>query len=120
MGLTQRIGKYGESAAAEYLRRKGYLILSQNYRCKFGEVDIIALSPDKCTVFVEVKTRQNTDYGYPSQFVNYQKQNKLRKTALCYTRTDQIYMRFDIVEVLYKIENNKIMVAGVKHIENAF
>ena len=120
MSLAQAIGKYGENIAAEYLKRKDYRILCQNYHSKFGEVDIVALSPDKCTVFVEVKTRRNTDYGDPSQFVTYSKQNKLRKTALCYTGTDQIYMRFDIVEVIYKIEGTKVKVASVNHIENAF
>ena len=120
MSLAKAIGKYGENVAAEYLRRRGYRILCQNYSSKFGEVDIIALSPDKCTVFVEVKTRKNTDYGAPSQFVTYSKQNKLRKTALCYTGTDQIYMRFDIIEVLYRINGTKVGVASVNHIENAF
>lgn len=120
MGQTQTIGKYGENIACEYLKRKGYSILCQNYHSRFGEVDVIALSPDKCTCFVEVKTRKNTDYGSPYEFVTYSKQNKLRKTALCYTGTDQIYMRFDIVEVLYKIEGTKVKVASVNHIENAF
>ena len=55
--ITQPIGNLGEDAACDYLRKNGYLVLQRNFRCKTGEIDIIAIE-DGCTVFVEVKTRK--------------------------------------------------------------
>jgi len=76
-------GQIGENAAADILRAKGYQILQRNYRCRYGEIDIIA---EKCgeTSFVEVKTRQNLRYGRPCEAVTEEKKQHLRKAAYCY------------------------------------
>lgn len=120
MAQTQTIGLFGENTAAVFLQKKGYKILARNFHSKFGEIDIIALSPDKCTVFVEVKTRKSVSYGYPCEFVDKRKQQKLMKTAMFYTRTDDIDMRFDIIEVLYKADGEALIATHINHIENAF
>ena len=57
-------GRIGENAAADVLRAKGYRILKQNYRCRYGEIDIIAEKYGDMS-FVEVKTRQNLNFGRP-------------------------------------------------------
>ena len=114
-----KIGRIGEDAAARYLMKKGYLICERNYRLRFGELDIIAMSEDGCTVFVEVKTRKNYDFGYASEFVNRKKQQKLRRAAELYAGRD-IYMRFDIIEVYYEISDDRIFIKEINHIEDAF
>ena len=67
---TSRIGQWGEGVAAEYLESKGYTILARNFHSSQGELDIVALNEDSrfpCLVFVEVKTRTSTKYGYPEE-----------------------------------------------------
>lgn len=112
---TQLIGNFGEDAAAEYLKNKGYLILQRNFRCKSGEIDIIAVK-DGCTVFVEVKTRKNSKYGYASEFVDYRKQEKIRKAAMYFIKSYDADMRFDVIEVYH----SGASVNEINHIEDAF
>ena len=115
MTEKQRIGKIGEDTAAEYLAKKGYKIINRNFLCKTGEIDIICLK-DGCTVFVEVKTRRNADYGAASEFVNYNKQIKIKRAAMWYLKNDGVDMRFDVVEVYH----NNGRVYSINHIEDAF
>lgn len=76
-------GRIGENAAADVLRAKGYRILKQNYRCRYGEIDIIAERYGHVS-FIEVKTRQNLNYGRPCEAVTEEKKQHLRKAAFCY------------------------------------
>lgn len=114
----REIGFAGETAACEYLSKKGYLIEHRNFRRPYGEVDIIAIAPDGCRVFAEVKTRKNTDYGYASEFVDRRKMERIRKTALSYC--GECFMRFDIIEVYYSLKYDRISVDKINHIEDAF
>lgn len=116
---TRNIGAMGEEAAARYLVRKGYVIRERNFRINTGEIDIIAVDNDGCTVFVEVKTRKNDDYGYPSQSVDKRKQEKLIQTASTYCG-NSIYMRFDVIEVYYRQTGSTLRITNINHIENAF
>lgn len=68
LNSRQRLGKSGEEAVAEYLKKNGYKILSKNYRCKLGEIDLIARD-GKNLVFIEVKTRSGLRYGSPAAAV---------------------------------------------------
>lgn len=115
---TIEVGNIGEEAATDYLRNKGYFILERKYRRKIGEIDIIA--KDKETlVFVEVKSRSNTRYGFPGEAVHYHKQQKIIHTALCYLKQmsqDDINCRFDVMEVFLTDLN----VVKCNHIINAF
>lgn len=106
-------GALYEQKAMEYLREKGYKILDHNYYTKFGEIDIIAYK-DKGYVFVEVKYRKTEKYGYPYEFVNKTKRERIMKSALAFAKTNYTYkspMRFDIIDIL----KDKIT-----HYENAF
>ncbi len=117
--VTRDIGIIGENAACAFLSKKGYLIENRNFRLDFGEIDIIAMDKDGCRVFVEVKTRKNSKYGYPSEFVNQRKQDKIRNAALVYCGGES-YMRFDIIEVYYSILGDRIIIDEINHIEDAF
>ncbi len=110
-------GKAGENAAAKYLKQNGYKILECNYRKTYGEIDIIAQKGENIA-FVEVKTRKNSDYGTPAEFVTSQKQKKIIKTAYNYIQEHQLdaEFTFDIVEVY--IDGRKIK--DINHIKNAF
>ena len=99
----RNIGKEKEELAAKFLTRQGVKILEKNFSCRMGEIDLIGLDGE-CIVFVEVKYRTNTDYGYPQEAVS---KNKRRKIVLVsgYYRMrnglgDGTNFRFDIVSIL--------------------
>ena len=101
-------GRKGEDLACEFLKKKGYRILERNFRCKMGEMDIIAAG-DGCLCFVEVKARTRTDYGMPRDAVDRKKQRKLLRTAQLYCKlrpdlAERLSPRMDIVEILYREE----------------
>lgn len=111
-------GNAGETAACVYLEKKGWCILERNYTVRGGEIDIIA-ADGECIVFVEVKTRKSTLYGYPSEFVSERKQQRLISAALNYCGGD-CCMRFDVIEVMYEEICGRIYIKEINHIENAF
>ncbi len=95
------LGKEGENEASIYLQKLGYKIIQKNFRCKQGEIDIIA-KDKKEYVFIEVKTRQNLSYGAPCEAVDKHKQNHIWKVAKYYIYTHKLenaYIRFDVIEV---------------------
>lgn len=107
-----RKGAKGEKAAAKYLKREGYKILSRNYKTPFGEVDIIAQKGD-VIAFVEVKLRTSDTFGTPSEAVNARRMQRYTNAARCYFSGREINctVRFDIIEV----EGKKL-----NHIVSAF
>ena len=103
MCSKQIIGRIGEEKAYKYLQHKGYQILERNFRCKLGEVDIIAKDKNKDLVFVEVKTRRTFEYGRPSEAININKKEHIYKVAKYYIIRNKIYseaIRFDAIEIL--------------------
>lgn len=100
-----QLGRIGEDAAVKILQSKGYEILERNYRCKSGEIDIIALRNSEIS-FIEVKTRQSYRYGRPCEAVGYRKQQRIRTTALHYLnemRNKGVFYRnmtFDVMEIV--------------------
>ncbi|NLJ97741.1 MAG: YraN family protein [Tissierellia bacterium] len=109
-------GSIGEDRAVEYLVSKGYKILDRNYRTKLGEIDIIAMT-SQVLVFIEVKSRTNTNYGYPYEAVDWRKQDKILKSSFIYMKHKKLkdyQFRYDIVEVYLKGKTK------INHIENAF
>ena len=98
--MSQLLGRWGEEQAADYLRRQGYRIVACNWRCRLGELDIVAR--DRGTLcFVEVKLRRSERYGRAAEQVDGRKQQKLRQTAQAYLaqHPEDCPMRFDVVEV---------------------
>ena len=95
------LGKDGENAACEELRRRGYEILETRYRTRYGEIDIIARDR-AVTVFVEVKTRTGADFGEGADAVTAWKQRRVTKIALDYASRHGLHdtpCRFDVVAV---------------------
>lgn len=114
----KEVGKKGEEVAASFLRKKGYHILDKNFRCRLGEIDIIAQKDDQI-VFVEVKTRKNLNFGLPQQAVTYFKKKRLTKLAQFYLavhRLADFSCRFDVIAVML----NQDSVDSVHLVENAF
>lgn len=79
----QMLGRKGEQMAAQALRERGYRIVEQNFRCRYGEIDLIAEEQDDL-VFVEVKTRRGTAFGRPEEAVTLAKRRKLAEVASYY------------------------------------
>jgi putative endonuclease len=82
----QTTGQIGEKLAAEYLSNHGYAIIETNYRCKEGEVDIIA-KEGEFLVFVEVRAKNNLSYGTPEESITARKKMHLRNAAAKYLQT---------------------------------
>lgn len=113
------IGARGEERAADYLRRKGCRIIERNYRCRLGEIDIIA-SDGEYLLFVEVKQRKSSLYGEAKEFVTQSKQKKLRAAASIWLSFNEtgLQPRFDVIEI-YEPEGIFSRVT-INHIEDAF
>ena len=113
----QTLGKQGEDLAAEYLQKKGYRILQRNFRCRRGELDLVALQ-GRTLVFVEVKTRRGLQFGEPREAVTQTKQQHLLQGAAYYCKLQGesgMEKRMDVVEVLF-LEGKPYL----RHTENAF
>ena len=117
-GHNKSLGKRGEDAAARFLANHGYTILERNYKCSFGEADIVAKSPGTL-VFVEVKTRTDEDKGMPEEAITEAKRAKYEKIAISYLRNyDEvdISVRFDVIGILVVAQDRAI----IRHHINAF
>ena len=92
------IGSFGEDVAIRYLEMRGYRVIAKNFKCRLGEIDIIAE-----IIFVEVKTRTNNKFGMPSEAVGKKKALRIRKAAAVYllcNKRQNAKIRFDIFEIL--------------------
>ena len=105
-----RLGRQGEKLARQYLLDAGYRILAANYRCPWGEIDIIAQEGAEL-VFVEVRTRRSSGYGSPQESITPEKVEHLHAAAQDYLqnhtlgpRPDELNWRIDLVSVRYNVE----------------
>lgn len=108
-------GKDGEVFACDFLIKNGYEIILRNFRCKVGEIDIIAKDKDEI-VFVEVKTRKQSEFGLPAEAVDKRKRTHMFFVAeyfLMINHIENIFCRFDVIEVYIKKDKFKI-----NHIKN--
>ena len=116
MYIKHILGKLGEDLVEKYLIDKNYKIIERNFRCKQGEIDIIAKEDDEI-VFIEVKTRSNVACGRPSEAVNQVKQKHIKKATKYYIYLNKLenhYIRIDVIEVYLK--NNKFYINHIKQI----
>lgn len=79
----QETGKLGEKAAQKFLKKRGYRIRETGFRCRYGEIDIVAQRKDYL-VFVEVRTRSGPDFGTPEESITHAKKEKLIASAWTY------------------------------------
>lgn len=103
MSATKTLGDLGEELTVQYLRERGYAVLDRQWRCRYGELDVVARDLCGVVCFVEVKLRSGTAYGLPREFVGGRKREKLRKTALAYLSAHNLdaCARFDVAEVYW-------------------
>ncbi len=113
-------GAIGETIAARFLRDKKYTILAANYRCRFGEIDIIA-ADRSYIAFVEVKTRRADALYTPREAVTTAKQRRIMQTAAMYMSRNPIERqpRFDVIEVVTAIDDS-LNVVELNHIMGAY
>jgi putative endonuclease len=83
-------GRSGEDRAANYLVAQGWRVLARNWRCRNGELDIIAWDPDGVLVVCEVKTRRGLGYGDPLEAITYAKVRKLRELTAEWLRSSDV------------------------------
>ncbi len=108
MSLYQKnLGKTGESLASDYLQSHSFSILENNFRSKFGEIDIIA-KKNHCLYFIEVKTRSNLDYGNPYEAVNQRKIHHIKKLAQYYL------LKNNFIDYKLKVAVFSILIEGEK------
>ena len=117
MSRSGDTGLLGEQLAAAYLERRGMRLAERRYRCRFGEIDLVAWDGDTIC-FVEVKTRTSWDMGLPREYVTAKKQEKLRAAAALYLSEQGLVCpaRFDVAEVYLKAGRR----ARIDYIKNAF
>lgn len=110
------LGSNGEKIACKYLESMNYIIICKNFRCRQGEIDIIARDKNEI-VFVEVKTRTNKIYGNPIDAVNWIKQNHIYKASeyfLYSNRLENVSIRYDVIEI-YK--DAKYYINHIKNVD---
>lgn len=119
-GDRKLLGRWGEERVAEYLRRRGWRIIAAGYRCRFGEIDLIAES-GKYIAFTEVKLRKDDSFAPGRVFVDARKQQRLRTTAELYLaeHPTELQPRFDVAEI-YAPQGTATQTPHIVYIENAF
>ena len=120
MKTSKLSGAWGEALAAEYLRKKHYKVVAVGYHSRFGEIDLI-VQDRKYLVFVEVKLRKSSDFARAMEYVDRNKQDKIRITASMYLSQNptKLQPRFDIVEI-YAPEGTETQNPQIRHMEDAF
>ncbi len=116
MAFHNEIGQRGEKIAAEYILKKGYTILTKNWRFGKDEIDIIAIDKNNL-VIIEVKTRSNNYYGDPQEAVDNKKEIFIIRAAEAYVDIENIdfNIRYDIIAII--LNETKTI---INHIEDAF
>ena len=116
---VRHLGEFGEERAVRFLRRKGYRIVERNYRCRQGEIDIIARKRD-ILAFVEVKLRRDDRFAEAREFVTTAKQRRILAAASLYLAQcgEDVQPRFDVIEIY--APNGERGPITINHLENAF
>ena len=112
------LGKRGENLAADYLADAGFVVLSRNWRCRDGELDLVATDGERLIV-CEVKTRSGTGYGEPSEGMTAAKAARIRRVTAAWLRTYRVgwcEVRFDVLAVLCPQGG----AVTVEHLQGAF
>ncbi|GFR37749.1 UPF0102 protein [Insulibacter thermoxylanivorax] len=115
----RRLGQKGEQAACSYLLSRGYRLIDRNWRCRLGEIDVVA-GLDEQLVIVEVRTRSSDRFGSAAESIDARKQCKLRQLALLYMKEkhypQDTRLRFDVIAVRMLADGG----VQIEHIPEAF
>lgn len=112
---SSELGRQGEIVAKKYLEHQDYFIITRNFKCASGEIDIIAIDKNEL-VFVEVKTRCNQKYGEARDAVGQIKKKHIKKAARYYIykyHLENKFIRFDVIEAYLK--GNKFFINHIKN-----
>ncbi|GEL17779.1 YraN family protein [Pseudonocardia asaccharolytica] len=118
MAAKDALGRRGEDVAVEYLEKRGLVVLTRNWRCRDGELDVVATDADKLVV-CEVKTRSGTGFGEPAEAVTGRKAARIRRVTQAWLAAHKVRwceVRFDVVAVLIEPGHP----ATLQHYEAAF
>jgi putative endonuclease len=122
MRVKDAVGRFGEDLAAAHLTQAGLEVLDRNWRCREGELDLVAREGDEL-VFVEVKTRSSAAFGDPAEAVTRAKMARLRRLAVRWVLDHRETwlrarpeLRFDVVSVIRQPSGDPV----VRHIRSAF
>lgn len=102
MAAKDELGRRGEDVAVRFLEQRGLVVLSRNWRCRDGEIDVVCTDAERLVV-CEVKTRSGTRFGPPAAAVTDQKAARIRRITQAWLATHQVAwceIRFDVVAVL--------------------
>lgn len=117
---TAALGRWGEDLAAQHLIATGAVLLDRNWRCRQGELDLVAREPDGTVVFCEVKTRSGTGFGEPAEAVGHVKARRIRGLACRWLDEHRAEgrreLRFDVVSVVRR----RGEAPRVSHLRGAF
>ena len=118
MSTARAAGNRGEAEVARYLRKQGYTLLASQWRCRFGELDLVARDKRGTVCFVEVKLRGEGAIALPREFVDSRKQSRLRTAAAAYLSTHDMDapVRFDVAEVYAETDGT----LRIEYLEAAF
>ena len=119
--LTDRehLGRWGEKRCEKFLKRKGLKTLTRNFSCRTGEIDLVMVDTDSTIVFVEVRTKADSDFASPEDSITTPKKTRLLRTARYFLATNNIEdrpYRFDIVAIVL----SQSAKPKINHYENAF
>jgi putative endonuclease len=118
MAAKDVLGRRGEDLAARYLEQQGLLVLTRNWRCRHGEIDLVATDSRRLVV-CEVKTRSGTRYGEPAEAIDRRKAARIRRVTQAWLAAHQVRwceIRFDVLAVL--VEHGRPV--SVQHYQAAF
>lgn len=120
MRASQQLGQQGEALAARHLESLGWVVLDRNWRCRAGELDLVAAEPDGTCVFCEVKTRSTLAYGPPAGAVSADKARRIRGLALAWLAEHPQHraagLRFDVIAVV----RSRGWAPRLEHLRGAF
>ena len=120
MAQNKLTGRWGESLAAAYLKKKHYELVACNYSCRYGEIDLIVQNR-QYLVFVEVKLRKSADFAAAREFVDAKKQARIKTTAELWLSQHETALqpRFDVIEI-YAPDGIETKRPRIHHLEDAF
>ena len=120
MAIKDEVGRRGEQLAADFLERMGYTIAARNWRCREGELDIVAHDRQDTVVICEVKTRSGLRYGSGAESVTAGKRRRIRRLGLLWLADVKgrptLRLRFDVISVLAEPGG----IVEIRHIQGAF
>ena len=117
MDVRKTVGDFGEQLAVTFLERQGYRIIGRQVRTRFGEIDIVAETPD-LLLFVEVKTRRTNAYGSPEESITKAKRLHIKRSVESYRATQHLLAKACRVDALVISLDISTHQAHVRQIQN--